>query len=167
MAYCRHGLTTRLDCAILFLVADVPPLGTEEWTVDSQTMRAIVRLSNTDRNGVIIGVTADADVYHLDCAIARYGADAISQVCFSESSGMSDAEILYHILQDTWPKGHLKPYDGIRAVMVGRDDDLIFGNAVDDSTPASCGRCLHTLAARLSGDDMRDIEARIFSKVWK
>lgn len=129
--------------------------------MDNQTMRAIVRLVNTDHDGVIIGVTADADVYHLDCAIAQYGYDAIAQVCFDEDSGISDFEIVQRIIDGTWARGHLKPYDGIRAVMVGRDTDLIFGNPVDDSTPASCGRCLHTLAARLSGDDMRRYEKRL------
>jgi len=132
-------------------------------------MRAIVRDYGEYRDGTIIGVTADADVYHLDCAIAIYGLEAIETVCRNEDSGMSDNEILSRVLNDSWPLGHLKPHDAIRAVIVGRDNDLIFGNDLDDSTPASCGafRCHHTLAHHLSGDELRNIERRIYSKVWE
>lgn len=129
-------------------------------------MRAIVRDYDTYEPGTIIGVTADASAYHIDCAIAIYGSQAIIQVCFDEDSGISDDEIVARVRNDTWALDRER--NGIRVVMVGRDDSFIFGDARDDSAPACCdsARCHHgTLAHNLSSEELHRIENRI--KLWE
>lgn len=96
----------------------------------------------------VMGITADADCYHLKCAIDQYGEPAIKTVVKAEADDISDDDIIAAFLEDLWPED--REHNPIRALVSPRDDLFIYGGQYQDGErvyPAVCGACLHLIAS--------------------
>jgi hypothetical protein len=114
--------------------------------------------------GQVMGIQADADYYHIKCAIDAYGEQAIKTVVRETATGASDDDALALFLEDKWPAD--REGNPIHALVTPEHDESIYGATYSDGAqtfiqyPAVCGRCLHYLASvediRIHGGPLDD-----------
>lgn len=116
----------------------------------------------------VVGVMADGECWHLECAMIAYGTEKIADVARREGANGADpntqADTLLQIKHSMTPDGEIRPwargYDGqpIRALIVGRDDDLMLGDDADKEyrTVAYCNGCHKTIIGHLGAQEMHN-----------